>query len=297
MTIGLRYRPAAYLPVPAFWRWWPLAWQEFLTLFRSKWGIAMFCVCLIPVAARLFVLMILYGVVNFGAGARGNLLSRSQALAQWDPLRPDFYVESVVTTFPGLPILVLLTASVTAGAVARDRATNALELFWTRGISPLQYVVAKWLGSMLLLMLVTVAGPLFLWLAAALLADDWTQLTSTLPFVPQMLGGLCGVTAIWTASCVLLSALCSSRNQAIVAWCLLMLGSSATANVTAVVFREPAIRSWLSLWDAGGVLARASAGVATRGAPVVPAAAFLAAVLLGLALLARRRLALQEAVG
>lgn len=297
MTNGLPYRPGGWVPVPAWRRGWPLAQQEFLAVFRTRWGVAVFCACLIPAAVRLFVLMILNGVVDFGAGFKGQLLSRSQAFAQWDPGRAEFYVESVVNTFPGLPVLVTLTAWVTAGAVARDRATAALELLWTRGITPWQYVFARWCGSLLLLLLITVGGPLFLWIAAALLADDWSQAASTLPFLAPTLAGLLLATAAWTACCVMVSALCASRVQAVVAWCLLVLGSAAVANVSAVVFREPAARSWLSLWDAGAVLARACAGVATRGAPVAPAAWFCGGLLVVLGVLARRRLALREAVG
>ena len=297
MTIlGLRYRPGVYEPVPQWRRWLPLARHEFLSLFRSKWGVALFCACLLPMVIRLFVLMIRFGVVNFGAATRNQMVSRSQALAQWDPQRPDFFVEMVMGTFPGLFVLVLITCSVTAGAVARDRRTNALELFWTRGISPFAYLFGKWMGSLVLLAALTVGAPLFLWGVAVLLADDWSQLTTTLPFLLPMLGGLLLVTAAWTAICVLLSVLCSSPNQAVVGWCMLVVGSTAMGNVLAVVLRESSIRSWLSLWDAGGVLARAAAGMDSRGS-ITPAALFLGGLIAVLWLLAHRRLVLSEAVG
>lgn len=290
------YRGARYVPVPVWRRWWPLASKEFLFLFRSKWGVAVFCVCLLPCVVRLFVLMIRFGVVNFG-GMRANMISRSQVFVQWDPMRPDFYVEAVVTTFPGLPLLVLLSATVTAGAVARDRVTNALELLWTRGITPGAYLFAKWLGALMLLSLVTVAVPLLLWIMAVLFAEDWSLFTETLPFLPQMLAGLLLVTAAWSAICVLISSLSSSPSQAIVAWCIVMVGSSAVANVMAVVFRERAMRSWASVWDAGGVIARWCADVGTRGAPVGPAMLVLGSAIAVLAVLAWRRLSVQEAVG
>lgn len=296
MTAGLRYRAAEYQPVPRWRRWWPLARHEFLVLFRTKWGVALFCACFLPLVVRLFVLMIRFGVVNFGGNMRAQMLSRSQAFAPWDPLRPDFYVEMVMSTFPGLPILVLLTASVSAGAVARDRSTNALELFWTRGITPSSYLLAKWVGSLLLLAMVTVGAPLFLWVFAALMADDWTQLTATLPFLLPMLGGLLLASAAWTGICALLSTLCAAPNQAVVGWCMLVVGSTATGNVLSLVFREPSIRTWLSVWDAGGAIARTVAGTVQRGS-LGPAAWFLGGLLVALLLLARRRLALTEAVG
>jgi len=294
--LGLRYRPGPYRPVAAWRRWWPLARHEFLSLFRTKGGIAVFCVCFVPLAVRLFVLMIRFGVVDFGPRPRGQALARSQALAQWDPQRPDFYVEMVVGTWPGLPILVLLTAMVTAGAVARDRRTNALELLWTRGIGPRAYLFAKWCGSLLLVSCVTVVGPLLLWCAAALMAEDWGQLTGTLPFLGPMLGGLLLVTAAWTGICVQVSTLCSQTSQAVVAWCMLVVGSTAIAGVLGIVARDPSIRTWLSIWDAGATVARSVAGVAARGSPGY-GALFLAGVFVALWCVARRRLVLEEAVG
>lgn len=293
---GFGYRRLGYRPVPAWQRWWPLAHKEFAYLFRSKWGVAVFCACMLPLIVKLFVLMVRFGVVNFG-GMRANMIARADAFAAWDPMRAHFYVETVVTTFPGLPLLVMLTATVTAGAVARDRMTNALELLWTRGISPLSYLLAKWVGATLLLALVTVAAPLVLWSCAVLFAEDWTLLQGTVAFMPGLLGGLLLVTMTWTAICVLISSLSSQTSQATVTWCILMIGSSAVANVMAAVFREPAMKSYLSLWDAGGVVARWCAGVGTRGAPVIPAIVVMLTTVAVLGLLARRRLLVTEAVG
>jgi len=281
--------------VPPWRRWWPLAQQEAGRLFRSGWGVAVFCICLLPVVVKLFVLMVWFGVVDFGR-MRASMMARPEALARWNPLEADFYVDTVVRTFPGLPLFVLLTATATAGAVARDRSTHALELLWTRGITPMGYLMARWVGASLLLALVTVAGPLLLWICAVLFAEDWSLLATTGGFVPGVLGGLLIVTLLWSGLCVLVSALSASTGQAIVAWCLLMVGSSGVANVMAEVFREPVVRSWLSVWDAGGILARALAGVPTRGAPWPPAAFVLMGALLVLTLLVRRRLVVSEAV-
>ncbi len=292
---SLQYRGAQFRPVPALWRWWPLAQKEFGLMFRSKASIALFCVCLLPLVVRLFVLMIRYGMVNFGVGARRETMMRSQAMAPWDPERVDFYLELVMGAWPGLPVLILLTAATTAGAVARDRRTNALELLWTRGISPLAYLWAKYLGSLLSLGLVTVVAPLVLWSAAVLMADDWQLLWSSLSFLPGLIAALVLTTALWTALCVLLSAICSAPSQAIVAWCLLVIGSTAIGNVMAASLREPALRASLSVFDAGGILARNLAGGVVRTS-AWPAVMFLSVLVVLLAVLAARRLRLREAL-
>lgn len=296
MTVpGLHYRPGSYDVEPAWRRWWPLAAHEFLLLFRTKLGVAAFCACLLPLVVYLFVLMVRFGVVDFGAGPRTQWVARSQAMAKWDPLRPDFFVEMVCGTFPGLPIVLLLTATATAGAVARDRRTNALELLWTRGIGPYAYLFAKWLGALLLLGSITVGAPLLLWGGAVLMAEDWTLLQTTLPFLVPMLGGLLLAAAFWSALCVLVSTICATTHQAVVAWCMLVVGSAALGTVLAVVFRTPSIRTWCSVWEAGGTLARYLAGVPSRGS-VGTAILFLGGLLAVLAILARRRLALAGAV-
>jgi len=292
---SLQYRGAKFRQVPALWRWWPLAQQEFGLMFRSKASIALFCVCLLPLVVRLFVLMIRYGMVNFGVGARRETMMRSQAMAPWDPERPDFYLEMVMGTWPGLPVLILLTAATTAGSIARDRRTNALELLWTRGISPLAYFWAKYLGSLFSLGLITVLAPLVLWGAAVLMADDWQLFWNSLSFLPGLLAALVLTTALWTALCVLLSAICTAPSQAIVAWCLLVIGSTAVGNVMAASLREPNLRASLSVFDAGAILARNVAGAVVRGSSW-PAATFLGCLVLLLALLAARRLRLQEAL-
>lgn len=297
MTIvGMRYRAAELTRVPVRMRWWALARHEYFSMFRSRMGIAMFCACLLPLIVRLFVLMIRFGVVNFGSAPRNRVVAHSQAMGQWDPMLPDFYVEMVVGTWPGLPILVILTAALTAGTVAADRRTNALELLWTRGITPFGYILSKWFGSLLLVSTITVVAPFVLWCFAVSMAPDWQLLESTIAFVPAALGGLLLVTGIWTALCILISVLASTPHQAIVVWLMILVGSGGIGAVASRVFRAPSIQSWLSVWDAGGTLARELAGAMTRGS-LPGAISFLGVLLVMLAVFAVRRMRLSEAMG
>ncbi len=299
MSPALRYRTEAFLPAAGWLRWWPLAAQEFGMLFRSRWGIALFFLCLIPAVGRLVMLLILFGVVSFGPGLRTRLQNRAgPEFAQFDPARVEFYVEPLLATMPGMVFALLLTAFVVSRAIARDRATNALELYWTRGIGGGSYFFAKWLGSTGLVGLVTVAAPLSQWLIAVFLAEDWSFFVSSAPAVLPGVLALAAMTGVLTAICVLLSAIAGSPNGATVAWCLLVVGSSAVGAVLAQVLREPWLQSCLSLWDALGVLVRELAGIDTGGEDVsaLGALSLVGSLFAVLALLARRRLGTAEAV-
>jgi ABC-type transport system involved in multi-copper enzyme maturation permease subunit len=301
MSQPLSYRTSDYQPVPEWRRWWPLAWAEATSLFRTRWGVAVFCVCLLPALIRLAMLLIMFGVVSFGPPAIRNRLSTraSSEFASVDPRRVDFYVDPVLQVMPGMVFVLLLSSLVVARAIARDRSTNALELYWTRGISPWSYLLAKWFGGNLLLSMLTVLAPLALWITAVFLAEDWSLLATTWWQMLGALGALALVTAVWTGLAILLSAAANSPNGAMVAWISLLVGSSALAVVLAVVLREPWLRSCLSVWEAGGVVVRSLAGISQNrgGVSVAGAYTMLGALLLLTGWRASRRLRLGEAIG
>lgn len=298
MSVPLGYRVADYRPVAAWWRWWPLAEREFLAMFAKRWGVGLFFVCLLPTLFRLVMLLIVFGVLNFGPPSlRNRMPTRGGDLGVVDPYRVEFYVDPVLQVMPGMVCALLLTTLFVARAVARDRTTNALELYWTRGISPWGYLLAKWVGSLLLMVTFTVVAPLALWLTACFLAEDWTLFTGTAGSFACALAGLLAASVLWTAIGVLLSAACTSPNAAMVLWCMLLVGTQSFGFVLARLVREPWLRSCLSVWDAGGVVARAIGGLPQREASVPGAFAMLLGMVAVLFLLARRRLRLVEAVG
>jgi len=277
-------------------RVWPLAEFEFRSMFRSRWGVALFCLCLFPGLGRLVMLLIAFGVLKFGpSGIRARLQNRVE-IPGLDPWRVDFYLEPVLSTMPGLVFVLLLTSLVVARTIARDRMANALELYWTRGISPLGYIVGKWAGGLMLVGIVTVAVPLSLWVTAVMLAEDWSLLAGSWLAMLWATIGLVLMTVVWTGICLAISAICSAPNTAMVAWCMLLVGSSALGIVMANALREPWLRSCLSIWDAGAVVVRAIAGVPQRGVSLPGAITTLSATCVVLTLLARSRLRLAEAV-
>ena len=161
MTGVLGYRAASYEPVPAWRRWWPLARQQLRSLFGTRWGVGLFFLCVVPALVRLVLLLVFFGVLNFGPVEIRDQMPRPGAdFARFDPFRVEFYVDDVLQVMPGMVFVLLLTTVGAARSIARDRTTNALELYWTRGIAPWTYLFAKWVGATLLVATLTVLAPL-----------------------------------------------------------------------------------------------------------------------------------------
>jgi ABC-type transport system involved in multi-copper enzyme maturation permease subunit len=300
VTATLDYRAAPFTPVAPWRRWWPLAWQEATVLFRSKLGVALFFFCLLPAFVRLAMLLIAYDVISFGPVGLRNRIAGARAGGPWDefnPERSEFYLVPVLDVMPGMVFALLLSTLVVARCVARDRPTNALELYWTRGISPRAYVLAKWVGSTLLLGMLTVAAPLLLWIAAVFLADDWSMLAATACPMVRTFAGLALATAVWTAMGVGVSTAAATPNGAMVVWTLLLIGSGAFAGVLATTMGDPSLRSAVSMWHAGATVARAVAAQPERHTSLAGAATGIGVVLGVLWLRARAHLRVGEALG
>ncbi len=298
MSQPLHYRPLECERVAGLSRLWPLARQEMTVLFRTKWGLALYFFCLFPSLGRLVMLLIVFGVVDFGPPGLRDRMSQNlpPELEHLNPERAAFYFETALSTLPGMVFFLMLTSMVVARSVARDRATNGLELYWTRGISPWGYVFAKWWGGFLITASMTVMMPMLLWLGGALLAEDWSVLLGTGGQFVLGLFGIALMTAIWTGVGTLLSAVASSANFAMVLWAMLLVGSSAVGFILSRVLDEPALRSCLSFWDAGRVVVRDLAGLPQRDVSVRGAYAMLGVLTTALLALARRRLRVVEAL-
>jgi hypothetical protein len=303
MTIhGLGYRPFHYQPVARLLRLVPIFAAEFRTLFRTRWGVALWFFCLLPVLVSLVALLIRMRVLSFGADQMPQRFERRieqahQLVPRMDPFRLEFYVEPATAMGPALALTLLLTTLVTARAIAKDRAVNALELYWTRGIGPRGYFFAKWGGSLLLLGCNVVLAPFLLFVLGSLLHDDWEFLQKTGAFVPRALLGNAVFAVLLTLPCICLSAIAGSPNLASILWCLLVGGTSVIADRLGAMARDQGLVAAAGTWNAAETVARSIAGLPLRGLSLPLAIVHLAVLDLLLAGLAWRRLRLQEAIG
>ena len=296
MSQPLHYRPLCCERTTGYTRLWPLARQEALTVFRTKWGVALYLFCLTPGIVRLIMLLIMFGVIQFGPMPLRLGENIPAGMRHLDPKDASFYLHSTLEVMPGMVFFMLLTTMIVARSVARDRATNALELYWTRGISPWGYLFAKWWGGYLITATMTVALPLLLWISACLLADDWTLFQQTFAQFFVGLGAIAAVTALWTLIGTFVSASAASANAAMVIWCVLLVGTRALGGILSGILKEPELQSCLSFWEAGGVIVRSIADLPQQRTWLGGAVATMLALFLTTLLLARRRMRVQEAL-
>lgn len=297
MTVyGLDYRPGPYQPTTRLQRLWPLAWMEFRALFRHKWGILLFLFCIGPAIVRLVFLLVWLGVLSFDGRARHVAHDVPNEFQGFIPTNVGFYVEPVVAMEQGaFFFFLLLSAMTSARAIARDRGTNALELFWTRGISPTGYFLGKWFGSFLLLGCMTIAAPVALWAIGTVLAEDWSFLTDTVAFMPRVVLGLTVFTVVLSGLSVLVSASSSSANVAMILWCGLLAGSLALSGAMWGITHDDQCRQY-SVFECASTLARACTGTLPSYASVGGALAELGGLGAVLLVIVRRRLRTTEAI-
>ncbi|MCC6670102.1 MAG: hypothetical protein IT458_03515 [Planctomycetes bacterium] len=294
---GSGYRKLSYEPTSMLRRLLPIGAMEFRAMFRSRWGILGLICCAVPSLVSLFLMTVRFGAWQFMAEGPG--VPRGRGLpgltSRADPYDIAFYLDPILRE--SFLVFVLLTTVVSCRAIAKDRGTQALEIYWTRAITPLGYFLAKWLGSAALLGVLFVGCPLLLWILAVFMAPDWGLFTTTIHFVPQVLLGLSALTLLLTYLAVALSALADRPNFATILWMILIAGSLPLVEILARAFRGQYWVHAFSPWQAGARIVNWIAGVTpVRDYPVWIAFAVLGGMLALVTLLMSRRLRLVEAI-
>jgi ABC-type transport system involved in multi-copper enzyme maturation permease subunit len=219
------YSAFQYEPVSPLARIWSIARMEFGKIFKSKKGLVLFILSVVYV-------MVLLVLTFFNLGPNSEQFSEigKQLSPRLSPFTREFYLGYSTDVF-GFICFVLLTTIIGVRAIAADKAVNALEIYWTRGISPWGYFLGKWIGSFLLLVVVYVAGPLVVWLYGLLSAPDVTFMQETVKFIPSVILALLIKCAVLSFLAVGFSGLSSSPNIAMFMWLIGILGSRALVTI------------------------------------------------------------------
>jgi ABC-type transport system involved in multi-copper enzyme maturation permease subunit len=264
MTIyGVGYRTLEYEPTSWFERVGAIATMEFKRPFRNRWGVSLFILSFWYVPVKVVWMYIFLGLTmdEEGRAVRGSveMLQRMgpQARAFFDPFAPAFYFDQQLGNY-GFLVFLVLTSIVSIRAISGDRATNALEIYWTRSISTLGYFLGKWLGSFWLLASILLGGSLSCWVLAQLIAPDWEYLDHTIAYVPGILGVLLLQSLVLSFVAVGFSAVAKSANLAWLLWIGVLVGGAVIAKLLTALARSFGWAAWdevvsfdaIQLWDA-----------------------------------------------
>lgn len=263
MTIyGVGYRTLEYQPTSWFARVGAIASLEFKKPFRTRWGVILFILAFWYVVVKIGAMYFFLGTPT---DLEGEAMRRAMemfassspgARALLNPFVPAFYFDHALEH--GFLVFLVLTSLVSVRAIAGDRGTNGLEIYWTRSISPLGYFLGKWLGSFLLLGAVFFGGSLFCWFFSQLIAPDWDYLGYTIAYVPLVLGVLFLQCLVLSFVAVGFSALMKSANVAVFIWIGVLVGAKFVAALLGQIARAFSLVAWdeavwfdaIWIWDA-----------------------------------------------
>lgn len=264
MTIyGVGYRSLEYEPTSWFERVAAIARLEFRRPFRTRWGVVLFILAFWYVVAKVISMYVFLGLTM---DAEGRMVRRSvemlqrlgpEANAFLNPFQPAFYFEKPLGDY-GFLVFLVLTSFVSIRAISGDRATNALEIYWTRSISPVGYFVGKWFGSCLLLGAIFFGGALWCWVFSQLIAPDWQYLADTIRYLPRILAVLVLQCLVLSFVAVGFSAVAKNANLAWFLWIGVLLGGYVAAKLLKRLARSSGWAGWdevvpfdaIWLWDA-----------------------------------------------
>lgn len=283
-------------------RWLAIVRNEFGLAFRNKKMLALYAACITPSIFLLVVVYLRYFFAGLGEGGDGRnpfAFDRGAGPFRNSILNPGlarFYLDTVILQ-GGFFAVVIYSTVVGSGIIARDRRSNAIELYMTRAVTAARYAAGKWLGVASLLGMQIVVPTLAVWLFAVFLAPDWGLLQDTIQFMPRVLAALC-VFCLFHG--FLVTAISASTDSPVFA-ALLWVTCMSFLSIMALFLRNNfGLSFWtvLSPWQACNRIVEAIAGVAAGADYELTDAGLALGLFVGLSiLLIRRGLRRVEAVG
>lgn len=188
-------------------RWRVLVKNTVATAWRGWWRMKMWVIACAIMTVGFGVPLYLAHQKVFEELLRGGLATR------W----ADELLLLSLRFFPWLAFILMATTA--AGAVARDLRAGAFEFYFSRPVRPVDYVLGKLAGSVLIAATATLAGPLLLALFRVGLSRDLDDLPHGLTLVPRVaLVGVAGAIA-YGALGLAFSSLSTRSRLTVAMWC------------------------------------------------------------------------------
>ena len=199
---GSRVLPIAWENMRTRMRWWSWAVLAFLTLAFSGYGLYAVLIFVSTIGAGMFghapVVATPPPAVAFGGGGiGGDLASMILGLVQQQPLGLVWELLDHASYAS-----VIFPAVVAAGLLASDRRTGALQIYFSRPVTRLEYLFGKIVACASFVALTTVVPCLVLWAETVAFGStaSYTWRTWAAPFA---IVGASAFYALWTVALVL----------------------------------------------------------------------------------------------
>jgi len=221
-------------------RWWPIVWRCFRTSVRWPFIVAV-VIGTIPLFLRLIQAYAI-GLANdptLGPAsleakiARGLSRALPETFGYGDGLFFDLLSGEILPA-------VLVIWFVGAGQIAEDFRTGALQIYFARPITQLDYILGKLGAVMLAAFCLTLLPGVLLFLTVCAFAPDWTWLTGN-PLLPLKILGFSTVIGLVLGSLVLaISSFARSGRMAGLTFFGLYIFSAVLGHVLPAIFDSQA---------------------------------------------------------
>ena len=249
--------------------WWVIARTHMMSALRYRWFIVVLVIAWVPFLVR---------------GVQIYVASTNAQVAQLLATTPDTFREFLSQQ----RLFVFLVIIMQSGLIADDRRTNALQLYLSKPLTRVEYILGKLMPPLAFVLGVTLLPALVLLILQIVFAGSLTFLSANLFLMPaivlfSLVQGLVSAFAI-----VALSSLSKSRRFVAIMYAGIVFFTAAVYQVLRLITSS---RSWAVISPGEMLDVIANAIFRGRGEPAVPVyiAVLAIAVIIGLAILILER--------
>lgn len=208
-------------------RWWPITANAIRLAFRSKLFLIVFCLSLAPFVVRVGMIYLYSLIPQMQMESEISRFVRMDGNFYCNYLSRDQFVS-----------IVLMCLFVGCGQIARDLKVRALEIYFSKPLTILDYVAGKFGAIGFFLLCMTLFPGLLLFVSDYLLSEEGT-LAGNARYLPGILAT--SALVVCTLSLVVLaaSALCRTTRNAALVWIGFHLSLMISGQILAEIFRMP----------------------------------------------------------
>ena len=263
------YRHYAGQRAPHGGAWWVIARTHMMSLIRYRWFIVVLVVAWVPCVVR---------------AVQIYFASTNAQVAQLLATTPDTFREFLSQQ----RLFVFLVIIMQSGLIADDRRTNALQLYLSKPLTRIEYILGKLIPPLAFVLGVTLLPAVVLLILQIVFAGSLTFVSANLFLMPAIVLFSLVQALLSAFAIVALSSLSKSRRFVAVMYAGIVFFTAAVYQVLRLITNS---RRWAVISPGEMLDVIANAIFRTRGEPAVPVfiAVLTIAVIIGLSMLILER--------